>query len=36
MANVEELFKQVLSNDELKSSLIKAASSKENLEAFLK
>lgn len=36
MANVEELLKQVLSNDELKSSLIKAASSKENLEAFLK
>ena len=36
MANVEELFKQVLSNDELKNSLIKAASSKENLEAFLK
>ena len=36
MSNVEGLLKQVLENDELKGKLIKAASSKESLEAFLK
>lgn len=36
MSNIEGMLKQVLENDELKGKLLKAASSKESLEAFLK
>ncbi len=36
MSSIEGMLKNVLGNEELKGKLMKAASSKESLEAFLK